>query len=178
MRYPPLKPEDMTPRQREVAEAISNRRADAFSGPSVPLIYSPEVADRVQLLGEHLRFNLRVPERLRVLAVLVAAGRYRSDDLAYFVRLDATKQSGLADAKIAALSEGRRPADMKEDEEIVYDYCTELARTGRVRSATFDRAVKRFGREICLELVKVCGYTLFLTALLNVTQTRFSESTG
>src|SRR5437773_1669171 len=165
MRYPPLKPEEMTQRQREVAEA--NSRTDAFSGPLVPLIYSPEVADRVQLLGEHLRFNLRVPERLRVLAVLVAAGRYRSDDLAHFVHLEAIKQSGLANAKIAALSEGRRPPDMKDDEEMVYDYCTELTRTGRVRSATFDRVVNRFGREICLELVKVCGYTLFLTTLIN-----------
>jgi len=154
----------MTPRQREVAAAIS--------GPYTPLIYSPEVAECVHLLGEHLRFNLRVPERLRVLAVLVAAGRYRSDDLAHFVHLDAIRQSGLASAKIAALSEGRRPPDMKEDEEMVYDYCTELTRTGRVRSATFDRAVNRFGREICLELVKVCGYTLFLTTLINVSQTR------
>jgi 4-carboxymuconolactone decarboxylase len=67
---------------------------------------------------------------------------------------------------------------MKEDEEMVYDYCTELTRTGRVRSATFERVVNRFGREICLELVEVCGYTVFLTTIINVTQTRLSESTG
>ena len=84
------------------------------------------------------------------------------------------KRSGLATAKIAALSKGRHPSKMKEDEEMVYDYCTELIRTGRVRNATFDRAANRFGREICLELVKVCGYTLFLTTVINVTQTRLS----
>jgi 4-carboxymuconolactone decarboxylase len=178
MRYPPLKPEQMTLRQREVTEAISRRRDDAFSGPIAPMLYSPEVADRVHLLGEHLRFNLRVPERLRVLAVLIAAGRYRNEDIAHFAHLDAVKQSGLANAKITALSQGRRPSDMKEDEEMVYDYCTELVRTSRVTSATFDRAVNRFGREICLELVEVCGYTLFLTTIINVTQTRLPQSTS
>jgi 4-carboxymuconolactone decarboxylase len=178
MRYESLKPEAMTSRQREVAEAISHRRADAFSGPLVPLIYSPEVADRVHLLGEHLRFNLRIPERLRALAILVSAGRYRSDDLAHFVHLQAIKQSGLADAKIATLSQGRRPSDMKEDEEMVYDFCTEVTRFGRVKSATFDRVMSRFGREICLELVEVCGYTLFLTTVINVTQTPLQETIG
>jgi 4-carboxymuconolactone decarboxylase len=175
VRYPPLKPEEMTQRQRDVAAAIARRRADAFSGPLVPLIYSPEVADRIQLLGEHLRFDLRIPERLRVLAVLVAAGRYRSGDVAHFVHLDAIKQSGLGTAKITALSQGRRPEDMKEDEEMVYDYCTELTTMGRLRSATFERMVNRFGREICLELVEVCGYTLLLTTLVNVTQVQLAD---
>lgn len=36
MRYPPLTLEEMTPRQREVAEAISNRRAGALCGPYLP----------------------------------------------------------------------------------------------------------------------------------------------
>ncbi len=175
MRFPPLKLEEMTPRQREVAEAASERRAGALSGPYLPLIYSPEVADRVHILGEYLRFKLRVPERLRALAVLAAAGRYRSADVRFFVHLDAIQQSGLAPAKIVALSEGCRPPDMKEDEALVYDYCTELMKTGRVKSATFERAVNLFGREICLELVKVCGYTAFLTTVLNVTQTTFPK---
>jgi 4-carboxymuconolactone decarboxylase len=175
MRYPPLKPADMTPRQREVAEAIARRRSDGFTRPDGPLLYSPEVADRLQLLGEHLRFDLRVPERLRVLAVLVAAARHRKDDVAHYLALDEVRQCGLGDAKIKALSEGHRPSEMKEDEEMVYDYCTELTKTGRVRSATFDRVASRFGREICLELVKVCGYTLFMTTVINVTQGRRSS---
>lgn len=178
MRYPALKLEEMTPRQREVAETISKRRTGALCGPYLPLIYSPEIADRAQLLGEYLRFDLRVPERLRALAILVAAGRHRSDDLASFVHLNDIQQSGLATATITAMSDGRRPPDMKEDEEMVYDYCTEVTKTGHVRSATYDRVMNRFGREICLELVEVCGFTAFLTTLLNVTQTSFPENGG
>ncbi|HSW17705.1 MAG TPA: carboxymuconolactone decarboxylase family protein, partial [Ramlibacter sp.] len=56
------------------------------------------------------------------------------------------------------------------DEEMVYDYCSELMRTGRVSTANFERLFNRFGREICLELVGVCGYTTYLATILNVTQ--------
>jgi hypothetical protein len=49
---------------------------------------------------------------------------------------------------------------------------------GRVRSATFERMVNRFGREICLELVEVCGYTLLLTTIVNVTQVQLADTSG
>ena len=173
MRFTPLSSQDMTPRQREVAQAIQQRCGAGLNGVQHAFLHSPEVAERVQLLAEHLRHNLRIPERLRVLAILVAAGRYRSADVGHFVGLEEVRDSGLADAKISALAEGRCPADLKEDEQLVFDYCTELTRTGRVQGATFDRLAARLGREIGLELVAVCGYTRLMTNVLNVTQTSF-----
>jgi len=174
MRYPPLKAEEMTPRQREVAEAIDKRRVGGLVGPYIPLIYSPEVADRMQLLAEHLRYNLRTPERLRILAILVTA-RHKSADVEFFAHMKHAKTTGLAEEKVQALAEGRRPQDMTPDEEMVYDYCTELHKTGAVGDANFDRVQKRFGNEICLELVSVCGYFALLAMVLNVTETPFPE---
>jgi len=174
MRFTPLSPQLMTPRQHAVAEAIQQRGGAGLNGVQQALLHSPEVAERVQLLAEHLRYNLRVPERLRALAILVSAGRYRSADVAHFVGLEEVRDSGLAEAKISALAEGRRPADLKEDEQLVFDFCTELTRTGGVQGATFDRLAGRLGREIALELVAVCGYTRLITNVLNVTQTSFS----
>ncbi|MBB3014162.1 hypothetical protein [Cupriavidus alkaliphilus] len=136
----------------------------------MPLLYSPEVADRAQLLGDYLRFNLRVPERLRVLAVLVAAGRHRGSDAASFLHLDTVQESGLAASTISALCDGRRPDGMASDEEMVYEYCMELTRSGRVKGVTYDKLSARLGAEICLELVAVCGYASFLTMVINVTE--------
>jgi 4-carboxymuconolactone decarboxylase len=170
MRYSPLKPEEMTPRQREVAEAIKKRRVGGLGGPYVPLIYSPEVADRSQQLSEYLRFGLRTPERLRLLAVLKTA-RYYSADVEFFGATKEAREAGLTDEKIKALSEGRRPADMTPDEAMVYDFCDEIHTTGRVKNVTFNRMESRFNREICLELVVVCGYTAFSSMVHNVTQT-------
>jgi 4-carboxymuconolactone decarboxylase len=160
----------MTPRQREVAAAIGERRVGGLNGPYVPLLYSPEIADRAQLLGDYLRHNLRVPERLRVLAVLVAAGRYRGSDAAAFLQLDAIQESGLAASTIDALCNGRRPDEMTPDEEMVYEYCMELTRSGRVKGVTYDKLSARLGAEICLELVAVCGCASFLTMVINLTE--------
>jgi 4-carboxymuconolactone decarboxylase len=176
MRFPPLTPKDMTPRQREVAEAIEKRGASGLRGPYVPMVYSPEVADRAQLLGEYLRFNLRLPEPLRALAVLVAAGRHRAADVAPFLATEGIRDSGLADVKVKALAEARRPDGMGEDEAMIHDFCFELSRAGRVKNVTFQKAAGRFGKEICLELVAVCGFTAMQTTMLNITGATEAEA--
>lgn len=174
MRYPVLAIQEMSQRQREVSEAISKRTGQVPAGHLAALLYAPDVAEKVQLLGEFLRCGLRLPERLRILAFLVSAGRHRSADLAQFIPLDAVQHSGLSAATLAAFSEGRRPENLKEDEQLVYDYSSQVIQTGRVKSATFDRAMAKFGREVCLELVEVCGFTAFLMSILQVTQTSVS----
>lgn len=176
MRFPPLNPKDMTPRQREVADAIQKRRSGGLGGPYPAMVYSPEVADRAQLLGEYLRFNLRLPEPLRAMAVLVAAGRHRAADVTPFLAAGGIRDSGLAEDKVKALAEARRPDGMSADEALVHDFCFELSRTGRVKNATFDRTAARFGKEICLELVAVCGFTAMQTTMLNITGAAEAEA--
>lgn len=174
MRFPTLNHEDFSDHQRSVANRIQQERVGGFEGPFVPLIYTPEVANRFQILDEYLRFGLRLPERLRALAVLIAAGRYRSSDVRHFVELEDIRNSGLEDHKIYALQEGRRPDSLTESQEIIYQYCNELVGRSSAKNATFDRAVKYFGREICMEFVVLCGHISLLTMFINITETSFS----
>ena len=174
MRYPPLKREEMTEAQRRVADAIDQRRVGGLSGPYIPFVYSPEVADRAQMLAEYLRFNLHVPEPLRFLSVLVTA-RHQSADVELYVHMKNAVVAGLTEAKVKALSQGRRPEGMTDDEEMVYDFCTELHSTGHVKDTTFWRVANRFSREVCLELTVTCGYMALLAMVLNVTETPFPE---
>ncbi|MEK1932968.1 MAG: hypothetical protein AAAC47_24965, partial [Pararhizobium sp.] len=169
-------PEDMTPRRKAVAEAIDRRRVGGLAGPYLPLLYSPDVADHVQSLAEYLRFGLRLPDRLRALALLVTAGRHRSADVQLFCELKDVRDSGLATEKIALLAGGRRPHDMDVDEGIIYDFVAQLSATGRVTENTFNTVLGRFDREICIELIVICGFTAFMTTLLNITESRFSAS--
>jgi 4-carboxymuconolactone decarboxylase len=175
MRYPALTLDEMTPRQREVFKRIDEDRALGVCGPYVALMYSPEVAVRVQALGEHLRVGMRVPERLRVLAMLVSAGRRPSVELKSYIYLAEVRRSGLGDEKIAALIAGRRPAEMADDEDMVYEYCFELLDTGRVRNTTYERVANHFNREICMELVVICGFTNYLAMVINITKSPFPE---
>src|SRR5271156_5119657 len=73
VRFPRLAHENMTPAQREVAAEISAGPRGEVRGPYIALIHNAELARRMQQLGEHLRWNGKLPPRLLELAVLVTA---------------------------------------------------------------------------------------------------------
>ena len=70
-RFPKLTPEQMTPAQREVAAEITAGPRGEVRGPFIALIHNPELAGRLQKLGEHLRWKGKLPPKLKELAVLV-----------------------------------------------------------------------------------------------------------
>src|SRR4051794_32659947 len=72
-RFPKLDIEQMSPRQREVAEKIASGPRGGLRGPYLALIYHPDLADVVQQVGEHLRYNSRLSAELTELAILVVA---------------------------------------------------------------------------------------------------------
>jgi 4-carboxymuconolactone decarboxylase len=57
---------------------------------------------------------------------------------------------------------------MQPDEEIVYNFCTELIKTTQVSDATFHAAVDRFGERMVVDLISVVGYYHFVSMILNV----------
>src|SRR5438094_99629 len=73
MRFPSLEPERMSPAQKRVHDAIASGPRGGVRGPFGVLLRSPELADRVQKVGEHLRFNSSLPARLNELAILINA---------------------------------------------------------------------------------------------------------
>ncbi len=175
-RFPPIPPEDMYFEQRRVAQAVGERRKASASsnggveGPFVPLLYVPGILDRLQALGEHVRFHTGVPPKLRELAILVTA-RHVGAQLEFFVHAIEAREFGLAEDAIDALAAKRLPANLDEDEKTVYDFCSELHARGRVSDDTFARAEKRFGKVVILDLIATCGYYATLGMVLNVTQT-------
>ncbi len=63
-RFPRLTPDAMTPQQREVAAEIAAGPRGEVRGPFIALIHNPELARRVQKLGEHLRWEGKLPSSL------------------------------------------------------------------------------------------------------------------
>ncbi len=76
----------------------------------------------------------------------------------------------LAEQLTAAIADGRRPAGMSEDEEIVYEFATELVRTKQVSNRTFERAKTRFGTKGIVDLTGITGYYTLLAMQLNAAQ--------
>ena len=170
-RMPPMTGSDMTAEQRQaVADYASTRKTTVFEGPFVPLLRSPELLNRVQRVGEYLRYRNALPRRLSELAILTAA-RHWSQQFEWNIHAADAATAGLSDAVIDAIAEGRRPSTMVEDEAVVHDFCLELLHNQCVSDPTYHRAVTLGGEQGVIDLVGILGYYSLLAMVMNTART-------
>ena len=168
-RLPPLAPERMTPRQREVAEAISGGPRGGLRGPFQAWLRSPEVADRFQRVGEHVRFQSSIPAALNELAILVTAREWTAQ-FEWHAHHALAMKTGLPPAIAEAIARGERPEGMDADQRVVYEFSTELHGERSVSDATYAAVVERFGEQGLVDLIAACGYYVAVAMTLNVSR--------
>ena len=165
-RFPHLKPEEMSPAQREVAAEIAAGPRGEVRGPFIAWIHHPELARRLQALGEQLRWKAKLPPQLIELAVLVCARRW-SCQHEWFMHEKLAREAKLDPRIIASLSRDERPEGMTPEQAAVYDFCKDLHATGRASDPAFEAARSRFGLDGALELVALSGYYSLMAMVLN-----------
>lgn len=168
-RFPHIPPGQMSEAQRRVFDAIAGGPRGGVRGPFGALLRNPELADRVQKLGEQLRFNSSLPPRLNEFAILVNA-RFWESNYEWFAHRPLAIKAGLPESIVADLELNRRPGGMQPDEELVYDFCDTLHRKHFVSDALFERAVALLGERGVVDLVGVSGYYTLVSMMLNVAQ--------
>jgi 4-carboxymuconolactone decarboxylase len=168
-RFPTLTPEQMTPAQRKVAEAIATGPRKSLGGPFNTWLRSPELADKLQQVGEHVRFHSSVPPRLNEFAILLTARAWDAD-FEWSAHYPLALKAGLSPAVAADVAAGRRPRGMAADERAVYDFVTELRRTHRVSDPTYAAAQRLLGDQGIVDLVALSGYYDLVSMTLNTAQ--------
>jgi 4-carboxymuconolactone decarboxylase len=169
-RLPPIPESKQTEAQKKASEEfVTIRKAKVF-GPFVPLLRSPELMLRLAAMGEYLRYRTSLPPRLSEFIILMVAREW-TQEYEWSVHYPAAMKAGLDPVIAKAIAEGRRPAKMAEDEEIVYEFSTELHRHKSVSDATYARAVAKFGEKGTIDIVGVNGYYTALAMAINVGRT-------
>lgn len=169
-RLPPLPYAQLDAAQRAAADELIAGPRKAVKGPFIPLLRSPQLLARVQKVGEYLRFDSALPTRLNEFATLIVA-RAWSQQFEWAVHAAAALKAGTSAATVEALREGRRPADMSDDEALVHDFATELLAAQGVADATYARALERFGERGVVDLSALLGYFVMVSMVLNVART-------
>jgi 4-carboxymuconolactone decarboxylase len=169
-RMPPLSPDKMNAAQRKAADELAAGPRGGVKGPFVPLLRSPELMDRLQKVGEYLRFRSSLEARISEFIMLIVAREW-TQHFEWCVHVPLGRKADLADGLIAALAERRRPKGMREDEEIVYDFCDELLRARGVSDTTYRSAVEKFGEAGVIDIVAVAGYFTTVSMVMNVAHT-------
>jgi 4-carboxymuconolactone decarboxylase len=166
-RFKQLSVLEMTDAQRKAYEAIISGPRGGARGPFNALLRSPDLADRVQRVGEYVRFKSSLPQHLNELAILVVA-RYWSAQYEWYAHRELALKAGL-DALIAdEIGQGKRPSNMKEEEAAVYDFCKELHENKSVSDATYAKALEKFGERGVIDLIGASGYYTMVSMILNV----------
>jgi 4-carboxymuconolactone decarboxylase len=176
-RMPPISFDNMTETQRKAAAELSSGPRGAVKGPFIPLLRSPEFMSRLQKMGEYLRFHSVLAPRLNEFVTLITARQW-TQQYEWFAHYPLAQKAGLKMETVRAIAEGRRPAGMADDEEIIYDFCDELFRTRGVTDDTYQRAVRKFSEQGVIDLIGVNGYYAMLAMVLNVARTPLPDNTA
>src|SRR6201994_2549238 len=166
-RFPEIPLDKMTPQQRTVADAIMSGPRKGMSGPFNAWLRSPELADRLQKVGEYVRFNSSLDKRLNEIAIIMTA-QYWGSQYEWFAHAPLALKAGLDPEIVAALGAGKKPEKMKDDEAIIWEFTTQLRRDHHVDDAIYAKGVETFGESGVMDLVAVNGYYDVVSMTLNV----------
>lgn len=169
-RLPPLPDAQLTASQREAVAAFTAARGADVSGPFHPLLRSPELMMRTRALGDYLRFRSALPPRLSELVILITAREW-TQQFEWNTHYRIAIEAGVAPAIADAIAGGVRPAQMSDEQAILYDFCRELHRNRSVSDATYTKAIAAFGEQGVIDAVGICGYYTLLAMVLNTAQT-------
>jgi 4-carboxymuconolactone decarboxylase len=166
-RLPPIAPDKLTDAQkRAVADYKDLRKTDLTGPPWTAMLRVPDLIVPSLEIRLHNLNNSALSRKLTELAILIAA-RHWTNNFEWNAHNPLAATAGVNPAIIAAIADGRRPEHMADDEEILYDFCTELLHNQSVSDATYARALARFGEPGIVEAASLEGYYTYLSMIMN-----------
>lgn len=164
-RIDPLKREDMNEEQGRVYDAVA-ARGGRLGGPNGIYIRVPRLFELNQGLGDYLRTN-HLDARLRQLAAIVAVRRWNGAYAWGAQARDALK-AGISREIVDAVNQRETPALDDADERAVHDAALEIADSGALSDASFERAIAQLGFNRLLDVVATVGFYTAVSLTVNV----------
>ncbi|MDP9044787.1 MAG: carboxymuconolactone decarboxylase family protein [Pseudomonadota bacterium] len=174
-RLPTIPPSQYSPEQQRAAGDFEAARHGKVFGPFEPLMHSPDVMTLSRSMGDYLRFKSAIGTTLSELVILMVAREW-TQDFEWSYHYPIALKAGISKEVADAIGDGRRPASMTVDEEMVYEYTTELLKSKRVSDLSFGRVKARFGEKGVVDLTGIAGYYTFLAMQLNAAQYKTSDN--
>lgn len=167
VRLPDLTREQMSSAQQQAADATVSGKRKTLEGPFNIWLRSPPLENRLQQVGQYVRFQTSLPHQLNEFAILITAKEWASPfEWSYHYPL-AVKE-GMEPAVLEQLRVGTAIKGMTDDEQMVYDFSVQLHRNHQVSDAVYNRVFKRFGERGVVDLIAVDGYYTTVAMTLNV----------
>jgi 4-carboxymuconolactone decarboxylase len=165
-RLQPVEPSELSAEQRRVYDAIAAGPRGGVRGPFLALLLVPELANRVQHLGELIRYETTLGRKLSELAILVTARALRCH-YEWHAHARIAAEAGLAADVIEAIRTNNDPGFTDPKERLVYQFARELVTEQRVSDTTYDGVTRTFSTVGAVELAGMVGYYSMIAMTLN-----------
>ena len=169
-RMPPIPADKMTGAQKAAAAEFRAARNADPNGPFGVLLRVPDLMTLGFKWREHVQFRSVLDQKLTEFGILIAARQW-TQQYEWNAHYQAALKAGLKPDIVASVAEGRRPAQMAADEEVLYDFCMELHQNQSVSDATYARALAKFGESGIVEAASIEGYYALLAMVMNAART-------
>jgi 4-carboxymuconolactone decarboxylase len=158
-RFAPIAPEKFSPQQQEFAKLMNAgpRAGNITNAPFKVYFASPEFGLEAIKMSNYLRWGTGMDGRLSELAIILAARNWTSDYI-WHAHYPLAVKGGLDPSVGADIAAGKRPAKMKEDEAIIYDFLAEIYRDHNVSDATYAKAKAKYGEKGIADIVGLASY--------------------
>ena len=174
VRIPPIPLEQMTPEQLVVANALISSPRKRLSGPFNALLRKPVLADRVRQLGDSIRFENSLPDKLREFAISITA-RFWSAKYEWYIHSNLAVDLGIERKTIDAIGLQEEVNLSDPDELLIYQFTNELLNTKEVSDETYAKVLHQFGEITVIDLTATIGYFGFVSVILNTVRVPIPE---
>ena len=181
-RLPHLNISDLSTKQMNFVESITkgkrgkNRTTKDFTyedgslkGPFNAWLYSSEIGQHAQKLGEALRFDSAIPATLREVAILSVAVYWKSQ-YEWWAHAQIGIENGLSEVVIDAIKRGVPPPETEPGINAVTMFVRETLHNKHVSDDTFNAVLEYLGERGIVDLTLLIGYYCLVSASLNIFQ--------
>lgn len=165
-RVPYLTKENLPQDKQGLYDQIAEHRGHV-ARPFEALLNSPEVATRVALLGEQLRYaSPTIAADVREIVTLTIA-RTLECQYIWTHHCSSARETGVREEVINAIKEGGPPRRLLPKESVFIQFTRELIDEKRIRDATYSAVEHLLGQQGAVDLIITIGYYTMMCLAIN-----------
>jgi 4-carboxymuconolactone decarboxylase len=169
-RLPIVKREDLDEDGKRIYDMLAGGegKTAAPTGPVAISLYSPKVAEAVQMLNQYLRFHGVLKPRDYEVAILVAAREY--DQQYEWSGHEMSARAAKVPQPVIDAIKHNQPADGFSDrDKLLITFARDSFHKHKISSELYAQAVEAFGRQGTLELATIIGDYAMAAIMLTAT---------